>query len=180
MILQLKPFTPDGYTCILEPRPTFKRKVSASRQCSANIGSGIAMIFRSCYGSRKMDIGFISNSFEHLALMLTNNGRRFICVKVYRPGSEAASNTFFSKNSARYLSSLLSIAVRFSFSAISTCTWTSRMINRLGLYRITGSTGYPAGYLVSGRYPVDLRFSSALLSVQHYFSMNYHYAHKTT
>ena len=47
------------------------------------------------YGSRKMDLEFIPNSFEHLALMLTNNGRRSIRVTVYRPGSEAASNTFF-------------------------------------------------------------------------------------
>jgi exonuclease III len=94
--IALKRITPDGFLNIDQARGTPPSGKKLTR------GGGIALIFKNVFKSRRLDLDFKGNSFEHLTVMLTVHGKQIIFATIYRPGSEPVRNIFFADFS-RYM-----------------------------------------------------------------------------
>lgn len=83
---------PDGYSCIDAPRPTLGK----SKPCQTNHG-GIAAIVSDRLTSKTIRLSSKPATFEHLCFSVTGSATTIIILVIYRPGSTAVTDTFFTE-----------------------------------------------------------------------------------
>ena len=82
--------TPDGYCSIGKFRPPTKAGLSRR-------GGGVLFIYRHSFTARKMQFDVTPTTFEFVGINLTIARTNVIFVVIYRPGSEAITELFYSE-----------------------------------------------------------------------------------